>query len=188
VNQRALFSFADEIWPKVDRRCRRRLRVVFAGGVPDEQVLRRVRRAGIEVRPSPSSAELANLFSQAGVQLCPVTSGTGIKIKTLEAMAYGKGVVGYPSAFRGISAEHQRHALIAESAEQSAELLELSLSDDRLRRRLGEAAQGLVRDAFDPPKLGTRLVEAYATVHARGPRIDAPTAEDPSLLSTAGLA
>jgi glycosyltransferase involved in cell wall biosynthesis len=164
VNRQALFAFVDEIWPRVDPGCRDRVRVVFAGGVPDREVFQRAGKAGISVRPSPSSAELKSLFNRADVILGPVTTGTGIKIKTLEAMAYGKAVVGFPNAFRGIPAKHDRHALIARSAGEFVELFELAISDHVLRRRLGEAARSLVGTSFNPSKLGARLIEAYANV------------------------
>jgi glycosyltransferase involved in cell wall biosynthesis len=99
VNKSALFQFADEIWPRVHPECRERVRVVFAGGEPDREVFERASRAGIEVCSSLPSAELKALFQQADVLVCPVTGGTGIKIKTLEAIAYGKAIVGYPNAF-----------------------------------------------------------------------------------------
>ncbi len=166
VNKSALFQFADEIWPRVHPKCRERVRVVFAGGEPDREVFERASRAGIEVRSSLPSAELKALFQQADVLVCPLTGGTGIKIKTLEAMAYGKAVVGYPNAFRGIPAEHDRHGLIARSPGEFARWFELAISDDLLRRRLGETARNLVRTFFDPAKLGARLIEAYATVQA----------------------
>lgn len=43
--------------------------------------------------------------------LNPMVAGTGLKIKTVEALAYGRAVIGTRSAFEGLSPEHELHRL-----------------------------------------------------------------------------
>ncbi len=43
--------------------------------------------------------------------LNPMVAGTGLKIKTVEALAYGRAVIGTWSAFEGLDPEHELHRL-----------------------------------------------------------------------------
>jgi hypothetical protein len=41
----------------------------------------------------------------------PMTGGTGLKIKTIEALAYGRPVIGSESAFEGLDVRHAMHRI-----------------------------------------------------------------------------
>lgn len=45
---------------------------------------------------------LASVYAESKVMICPIRYGTGMKIKVVEAMAYGKAIVGTSIAFEGI--------------------------------------------------------------------------------------
>lgn len=171
VNREAFFLFADEVWPHVSPEWRTRVKTIFAGGFPDEQVRRRASECGIEIHAPLSDTEARQLFAEADIFLSPVASGTGIKIKTVEAMAHGKPIIGFPGAFRGVPAEHGVHALIANSPEEFARLFEGLIFDPARRCEIGAAAREFVRLNFDPATLAARLVSVYsrtAESYARG--------------------
>ncbi len=162
VNREGFFLFADQVWPHVSAAQRTRMKVVFAGGFPDEQVRRRASECGIGIHAPLSDTEASQLFAETDIFLSPVASGTGIKIKTLEAMAHGKPMIGFVGAFRGVPVEHGVHALIANSPEEFARLF-VELAVDRARRReMGALARELVRVNFDPATLAVRLVSVYS--------------------------
>lgn len=164
VNREAFFLFADKVWPQVRDETRARLKVVFAGGFPDEKVCRRAAEVGIEIRAPLSDAEAEQLFAEAEIFLSPVRSGTGIKIKTLEAMARGKPMIGFPGAFRGVPVENGKQALIAETPEEFAQQFELLVSDPTCRRKIGETAREFIKLNYDPAILGPRLMDLYTQV------------------------
>jgi glycosyltransferase involved in cell wall biosynthesis len=165
VNREAFFLFADKVWPEVSDECRAGVKIVFAGGFPDEEVRRRASELGFEIHAPLSDAEARRLFAEAGIFLSPVKSGTGIKIKTLEAMAHGKPIVGFPRAFRGIPVEDNKHAFIADSSKDFARLLERLVFDAALRSEVGVMARAFIRVTFDPAVLGARLMDVYSQVH-----------------------
>src|SRR5260221_506632 len=76
---------------------------------------RRAAECGIELHAPLSDADAARLFAEADLFLSPITSGTGIKIKTLDAMAHGKPMLGFSAAFRGVPVENGVQAMIAET-------------------------------------------------------------------------
>lgn len=45
---------------------------------------------------------LESIYRESRIIICPIRYGTGMKIKVVEAMAYGKAIVGTPAAFEGI--------------------------------------------------------------------------------------
>jgi glycosyltransferase involved in cell wall biosynthesis len=161
-NREAFFLFANEVWPRVREESRERVRVVFAGGFPDDDVRRRAAECGIEIRAPLSDGDATRLFHEAGLFLSPITSGTGIKVKTLDAMAHGRAVIGFRAAFRGVTVENGLHAMIADTQEDFARMFEQLIDDGPRRGAIGAAARDLIRTNFDPTILGARLAQVYA--------------------------
>lgn len=87
--------------------------------------------------------DLANWYGRAAVIVAPILSGTGMKIKTAEAMWAGKAIVGTPEAFRGIKARHEENALIASEPEEFARCVTTALTNRDLKRRLERGARFL---------------------------------------------
>ncbi|RYI98553.1 MAG: glycosyltransferase, partial [Acetobacteraceae bacterium] len=54
--------------------------------------------------------EAAAFYAQVDCVLNPMAGGTGLKIKTVEALAFGNPVLGTCDAFAGLPVEHPGHA------------------------------------------------------------------------------
>jgi glycosyltransferase involved in cell wall biosynthesis len=89
------------------------------------------------------------LLARAQAFVAPLLSGTGIKIKVLEAMASGVPVVGNGISLQGIPAQRDRDYLHAESAEEFAVQVVRLLNDMSLGEALAENARGFVTSRFD---------------------------------------
>ena len=72
-------------------------------------------------------AHTSELYAQAGLILNPHEGGTGLKIKTVEALATGRPVIGTEAAFAGLPARSAWHA--ARDAEDLARLARRALAD-----------------------------------------------------------
>jgi polysaccharide biosynthesis protein PslH len=96
LNRVGLRWFLEEVWPLVmDRGGRGRL--VVAGGICEAMALpEEVELLGIV--PSPSEIYRLSLF-----MINPMRSGTGLKIKTIEAMAHGRAIVTTPAGVEGMA-------------------------------------------------------------------------------------
>lgn len=162
VNRESSFIFTDEIWPKINEQVRAQVKVVFAGGKPDEGARQRAAECGIRIEAPLSDEQARKLYAEADIFLSPIKTGTGIKTKTLEAMANGKPIVGFRNSFRGVPIENGKHALIADTNEEFARQFEKLVGDATLRRRLGAAARDFISEHFDPKTLGLELVAAYS--------------------------
>lgn len=170
VNRESSFLFTDEIWPKISEQVRAAVQVVFAGGNPDEAARQRARECGIRMEAPLSDEQARKLYAEADIFLSPIKTGTGIKTKTLEAMANGKPIVGFRNSFRGVPVENGKQALIADSNEEFALLFEKLVTDPALRTQLGKAAREFISENFNPKTLGEQLIDAYSTAAELGPK------------------
>jgi glycosyltransferase involved in cell wall biosynthesis len=109
--------------------------------------------------PAPEIAALANdpfvtvtgfvedirpWLAQSCVMICPMTSGSGIKNKVLEAMAMARPVVATTLGMEALEVTNWRELVVADHpAEFAAALLRL-LSDSAERQRIGAAGRELV--------------------------------------------
>lgn len=108
-------------------------------------------RSGPLLLPAPERAD--DFYDAVGCVLAPNTGGTGLKIKTVEALMSGRPVLGTAHAFAGLPAEHAAHG-----AADLAALVAL------LRRHQAEAA---FRDevALATRRLGLAVAAEVAVQH-----------------------
>ncbi len=82
---------------------------------------------------------LSEVYEATKVIMCPIRYGTGMKIKVVEAMAYGKAIVGTPVAFEGIDTSAGMACELDET--EFAESTLLLLKNDSARRAAEEASR-----------------------------------------------
>lgn len=78
--------------------------------------------------------KLSDFYDRVDCVLNPMIGGTGLKIKTIEALAYGHAVIGTVDAFEGIEARHPYHQL--RSAENMVDVMLEYQASASLRREL----------------------------------------------------
>jgi hypothetical protein len=151
-NRQALAWFRDEVLPRlgggfrlaVIGSCPPGVEAGFAGG-------------GIEILGYVDDLD-AELRRCRGV-LAPIVTGSGVKTKVLEAMAYGLPVVGTPLAFEGVGARPDREVLAGAGAEELAGHIRRLQGDGELADRLGAAGRSLVEERFAPELVGRRWMD-----------------------------
>ena len=102
----------------------------------------------------------AHLFL-AGRNIVPLLSGSGIRVKIIEAMASGKTVVTTTMGAAGIDYTDGENLLIADTPDDFARQIKRLLSDTTYSHRVGEAAARLVAERYDRRRLASRLMEFY---------------------------
>ncbi|WP_395331151.1 glycosyltransferase family 4 protein [Novosphingobium sp. BL-8H] len=96
--------------------------------------------------------DLGPLYAQASVIISPLTFGSGLKIKLVEAMAQGKAVVATPVTVEGVEATCSAAVRVAATADQFAAAVIALDRDPAARRALAEAARQVVADHFGAEK------------------------------------
>lgn len=92
--------------------------------------------------------DLAGCYGSADLVLVPVFAGGGTKLKTLEALAYGRPVISTGQGVRGLGLEAGRHYLAAETAAEFCEAVVRLARDQLLRERLVDAGRERFEQGF----------------------------------------
>lgn len=144
--------FLEEIWPRLERHPRARLKLV--GPAPSPEVLA---RQGPRLDVAGLVPDLRPHLAQAAVTIVPLRVGGGTRFKILEAMAMGRPVVSTTIGAEGIAAEPGRDLLLADTAEDFAAAVARVLDDPDLAARLGRAGRALVERRYSWEALGRRM-------------------------------
>jgi len=162
-NVRAAEFLALEVFPRV-RRHRPDARLAIVGRAPSPRVRALGDAPGVEV---PGEVPDLRVPLRGGrVFACPMTSGTGIKNKLLEAMACGLPCVATPLALQGLTAAPGEHVLVGETPEELSEQIVRVLADDDLAAALGAAAREYVCAAHDWSATARGYVRAWEQARA----------------------
>jgi polysaccharide biosynthesis protein PslH len=113
--------------------------VVFHGEVPDAQ----------------------RFMNQHSVAIVPLFSGSGIRVKILEAMMLGRVVLTTSMGLEGIPAQDGEEVLIANSDYDFIEKIEFCRKRPDLLRGIGEQARQFGKDHFDSLEIANRVLSAY---------------------------
>jgi glycosyltransferase involved in cell wall biosynthesis len=151
----ALDRLLTRVWPLVARR-RPDARLVLAGRGLDFLGGRDL-GPGVElVGEVPSGAAF---FRDIGLLLYPLSSGSGMKVKTLEAIASGVPVVTTAAGAEGVRAGEG--LVVSEGDDELAEAAARLLGDGQERRRRGAAAREAFLARYAPGPATRPLVELY---------------------------
>ena len=162
-NVSAAEFLAHEVFPRV-RRHRPDARLAIVGRTPSARVRALADAPGIEVPGEVPDLRVPLRGSR--VFACPMTSGTGIKNKLLEAMACGLPCVATPLALQGLTAAPGEHVLVGETPEELSEQIVRVLADDDLAAALGAAAREYVCAAHDWSATARGYIRAWEQARA----------------------
>src|SRR5690606_10867384 len=104
---------------------------------------------------------------RAGIFDVPTRIGSGIRVKTLEALALGRAVVSTRVGCEGIEVEPGVDLLVADAPDEIADAVVGLLDDPERARRLGAAAAARIRERYSWDRIADRFDAAYADVVTR---------------------
>jgi len=96
-----------------------------------------------------SHDELPALLASCGVAAVPIFSGSGTRLKILEAMAAGVPVVSTTKGAEGLPFHHGEHLLVADDASAFVESLRRAIVESDLRNVLSSNGRSIVCHNFD---------------------------------------
>lgn len=132
---RAVERLVARVWPLVVR-ARPDTRLVLAGrGMERSTFPHLPDTPGVEWRGAVSSA--TDFMRELGVLLYPLTRGSGVKVKVLEALALGIPVVTTPDGAEGLGA---RGGVVVETDDERLAAAAVALCEDEQARRTAGAA------------------------------------------------
>jgi len=109
--------------------------------------------------------EDANQFMDDNdILIVPLFSGSGVRLKILEAMSQGKVVISTTKGAEGIPYIEGKHLLIANSAEAFIENVERCVHDNALVADISRGAKELIRMQYDSATAGKELLSFYSKI------------------------
>ena len=144
-NQSAFRYFRDSIWPLLrDRFPNLRWRIIGKNPEGVEPLVRGDSRIEL-VGPVPDAvSELA----RSEVVVAPLISGSGTRVKIIEAWAAGRAVVATTIAAEGLSTAHGENFLLADTAADFAHQIARLLEDSVLRSRIADGGRRKFEDEY----------------------------------------
>lgn len=142
--------------------------VVLVGRTPDPRVRALGAVAGVEV--VGEVPDVRPWLAGSAVYVCPMTSGTGIKNKLLEAMAAGLPCVVTPLSLQGLEVEDGREVLVGASPRSIAAHVVRLLEDPGLAAELGAAARRYVTARHSWDAVTAAYERVYVEVVAEASR------------------
>lgn len=118
------------------------------------------------------------IAADCGVFVVPLRSGSGVRVKILNALAMGLPVVSTSIGAEGIDVVSGEHLLIADNPEEFARAVVTLLRERDLADRLGENGRELVSSQYSWERVGGRLLGLYDRLGAPGGRRSDSAGED----------
>lgn len=159
-NQEGLQWFFKNVWPKIHEK-HPSLKFYLAG-----------RNASKEIKSlkAPNLVFLGEVENAADFMLAhhilvvPLFSGSGMRIKIIEAMALGKAVISTALGLEGNQAKNKQQVLIANNADEFLLQIESLLSNPDQIHKLGKSAKDFVIVHFDQQKIAKKVETFYTEI------------------------
>jgi len=156
-NQEGLDWFFSKIWPEINAQwpdmvlhLAGRNSSSYLGGEPPPGVY-----------PEGEVEDAISFFMQNNVMIVPLLSGSGIRIKILEAMAMGKVVISTSIGASGLGAKNGEHLFIADTPEDFLKVLKSLIDQPRLMHETGHQARQFIMEKFDNLVHSKNLISFY---------------------------
>lgn len=153
-NVRGLRQFIELVWPKVH------------AALPQSKLLVCGRICGAFKEPVRGVSfeglvpDLAAYYERAAIVVNPVTYGSGLKVKSVEALANGKCLVCTLAGIGGLGTPEELPLIVADIRDGMANEIVRLLRDGELRRDYEERALAYAKEHYDPVQVYRELLDA----------------------------
>ena len=103
-------------------------------------------------------------YNSYDIMLVPLWSGSGLRIKLVEGLAYGKAIITTSIGAEGIEYEKNKDLLIADTSEEFANAILSLIGNATLKLNLQKAARNLAEKYFDYKVNASKLIAFYKTL------------------------
>jgi len=156
-NQEAVNWFLDQCWDTVHTAVPEAKFIIAGRGMPT--ALKQMSKANVLIIENVKDGKV--FFQQNQVMIVPLLSGSGLRIKIIEGMAYGKAIVSTTVGAEGIHYTHKKNIVIADKPSDFAEAVINLLNSDKDRLALETNASDLAHRDFDNLQVVSKLVLFY---------------------------
>lgn len=142
VNRNGIEYFLDNVFPLVRQHVADA--TVCIGGSVCKSLSQYAETEGVKLEGFVD--DLANFYALGDIVVNPVFQGTGLKVKTFEALAFGKIAIVHKHSTEGIYKPNQAPLIAVNNAKDYADALVRVLSDNTLRQTLQQEAITYIKE------------------------------------------
>jgi polysaccharide biosynthesis protein PslH len=156
-NLEAIRFFRDAVWPLLSSRPGLKWRII--GKNP--RTARHLVAGDSRIEVPGCMEDAVTALAESKVAVVPILSGSGTRVKILEAWAAGIAVVSTPLGAEGLDFNDKEHLLLAETPARFAEAVSLLLDSRTERMRVGAAGRRLYEQCYTWPVAWRSLQEVF---------------------------
>ncbi|MBN1415461.1 MAG: glycosyltransferase [Bacteroidales bacterium] len=157
-NLEGLLWFARKVFPELKKR-HPVLEMHVAGRNAPAKLSQLLEKRGIRFHGEVSDAPA--FIRSKNILVAPCFSGSGMRLKIIEAMSQGKPVVTTPIGAEGLDAEHEKHIIIAENVNGFLLHIERLINNPDLCHELGRQGALFVAGYFNNRNIARQLADFY---------------------------
>jgi len=171
-NVDAVLYFSKEILPRI-KEMNKDVRFIVVGRNPPPEIMALNGKNGVIVKGFVE--DVREYLGRATLFVVPLRSGSGTRLKILEAWAMGKAVVSTSLGTEGLLAKQNKNCLIADDPDSFAERVLDLLGNKRMRNALGRAGRDTVKMYYEWEIIGKQLLKVYSGLYVYGQELEMPT-------------
>ena len=154
-NVEGLDWFCKSIWPLILQQFPNLKLLIIGGGKLPEKY--RAIKATRNIEFTGSVQDVKKWYNYATISVVPLLTGSGTRLKILEAMAMGVPVVSTEIGAEGICYNNQIDIIIADEEKEFAEKVIQLLKNQKLRIEIAQHARELVKKQYDWNIIGLQM-------------------------------
>jgi len=159
-NEEAVLWFINNVWDKVLAKVPQAKFYVIGRGMGDK--ILSLSKPNVVVIGKIQNAE--KVYHHYSVMVVPLLSGSGMRIKMIEGMAYGKPIVSTTIGAEGIAVVVNKTCLLADNATDFANDVIEILNNEAKKKSLQSEARNFIEQHFENTSLVKQLVNFYQTL------------------------
>lgn len=157
-NVEAVNWLLDNVWNDVVKEIPDAKLILAGKGMP--YFIKQKKSKNIEVIEHVQNS--SEFYKTYDIMLVPLWSGSGLRIKLVEGLAYGKPIISTSIGAEGIPYEHNHHMMIADTKKEFINAIIDLIKNESIKVKLQKSARELAETEFDYKKIAQKLILFYS--------------------------
>lgn len=162
-NMEGIEWFLEDVWPEIHQNHPELTFTIAGHGIPDKLYQRK--DPNVQVAGAVPSAN--DFMLDHDIMMVPLLSGSGIRIKIVEAMALGKVVVTTSVGAQGLDVENGKHLFIADTPEEFLAVIDKCIATPDICSIIGENARDFISVYHNNDLITEKILDFYQQVIAQ---------------------
>ncbi|HWY38213.1 MAG TPA: glycosyltransferase family 4 protein [Bacteroidia bacterium] len=159
-NEEAVLWFVENVWEKVLQKVPQAKFYIIGRGMTAKVSL--LQKPHVVVVGKTESAE--KVYQDHAVMVVPLLSGSGMRIKMIEGMAYAKPIVSTSIGAEGIAVTSGKNCLLADTPDDFANAVVEILTSKEKKELLSKEARAFTEQFYDNTAIVKKLTDFYQTL------------------------